>query len=149
MQSVFYGQHRSLVGSRIYGVEQVLIARTIGVLERHADASFARLALSDRNGTYAGVSENDPAIVSLRTWHRKLDLHGVDTQLTGEFAYPIVSRGRLVGVLLVGPKRSQESRLRALHFQRRLRAGRAEGAASSHHRRVFIAALGIRAKVNS
>ncbi|HZY99424.1 MAG TPA: hypothetical protein VFE36_07610 [Candidatus Baltobacteraceae bacterium] len=87
----------------------VLSERAIDVLERHADATFARLALSDGNGTYAGVSENDPVIVSLRTWHRRLDLHGVNTQFEGEFAYPMVSRGRLVGALLLGPKRSHES----------------------------------------
>lgn len=87
----------------------MVIDRTIGVLERHADASFARLALSNGNGKYAEVSENDPALVSLRCWHRKLDLHGVDTALQGEFAYPMVSRGRLIGALLLGPKRSLES----------------------------------------
>lgn len=87
----------------------VLMDRTVSVLERHADATFARLAIGNGHGTYAGVSENDPAIVSLRTWHRKLDLHGVETEFKGEFAYPMISRGRLIGVLLLGPKRSQES----------------------------------------
>jgi len=87
----------------------VLVERTVEVLERHADASFARLALTNGDGKYADVSENDPAIVSLRTWHRKLDLHGVDTKFEGEFAYPMIARGRLVGALLLGPKRSQES----------------------------------------
>jgi hypothetical protein len=87
----------------------VLVDRTVKVLEQHADASFATLALTSGNGTYAEVSENDPAVVSLRTWHRKLDLHGVDTQFEGEFAYPMISRGRLIGALLLGPKRSQES----------------------------------------
>jgi hypothetical protein len=87
----------------------IVIDRTVEVLERHADASFARLALSNGNGKYADVSENDPAIVSLRTWHRKLDLHGVTTRFQGEFAYPMVSRGRLIGALLLGPKRSLES----------------------------------------
>ena len=87
----------------------ILADRTIEVLKRHADASFASLALSNGNGRYGGVSENDPAIVSLRTWHRKLDLHGVDTQFAGEFAYPMISRGRLIGALLLGPKRAQES----------------------------------------
>jgi len=87
----------------------VLKDRTVEVLKRHADASFAELALGNGNGKYAEVSENDPAIVSLRTWHRKLDLHRVETQFKGEFAYPIISRGRLIGALLLGPKRSQES----------------------------------------
>ncbi|MGR4064112.1 MAG: hypothetical protein ACLQPV_01530 [Vulcanimicrobiaceae bacterium] len=88
---------------------RLIVKRTVDVLERHADASFARLALRNGNGKYAEISENDPAIVSLRTWHRKLDLHGIDTQLDGEFAYPMVSRGQLVGALVLGPKRSQES----------------------------------------
>jgi len=87
----------------------ILADRAIDVLEKHADASFASLALSDGDGKYGGVTENDPAIVSLRTWHRKLDLHGVKTEFAGEFAYPMVSRGRLIGALLLGPKRSQES----------------------------------------
>lgn len=87
----------------------ILTERTIDVLERHADASFARLALANGNGKYGEVDENDPAIVSLRSWHRRLDLQDVDTQLQGEFAYPMVSRGRLIGALLLGPKRSQES----------------------------------------
>lgn len=86
-----------------------LVRRTVDVLEKHADASFVRLALLNRDGSYGGVSENDPAVVSLRTWHRRLDLHGLETSFEGEFAYPMVSRGRLVGALLLGPKRSQES----------------------------------------
>ena len=44
----------------------LVIGRTVDVLESHADASFARLALSNGNGKYAEVSENDPAIVSLQ-----------------------------------------------------------------------------------
>lgn len=88
---------------------RLIVERTVEVLERHADASFARLALSNGNGKYAEVSENDPALVSLRTSHRKVDLHGIDTKFAGEFAYPMVSRGRLIGALVLGPKRSQES----------------------------------------
>ncbi len=88
---------------------QTLIARTISVLERHADALFVRLALDDGAGCYGSVGENDPAIVSLRTWHRVLDLHEIDTQLQGEYAYPMVARGRLVGALLLGPKHNGEA----------------------------------------
>jgi hypothetical protein len=87
----------------------VLIARAVDVLERHADASFVRLALDDGLGHYGEVSENDPAIVSLQTWHRVVDLHELDTQLDGERAYPMVARGRLVGALVLGPKHSHEA----------------------------------------
>ncbi len=88
---------------------QTLIARTTELLERHADASFVNLALEDGRGNYGAVSENDPAIVALRTWHRVVDLHKVETKLPGDSAYPMVTRGQLVGVLVLGPKRSQEA----------------------------------------
>ncbi|HEV7178979.1 MAG TPA: PDZ domain-containing protein [Candidatus Baltobacteraceae bacterium] len=86
-----------------------LCARTVATLERHADASSVVLALDDGLGSYGAVSENDPAILSLRTWHRVVDLHRIATRFQGEYAYPMVARGRLVGALVIGPKRSQES----------------------------------------
>ncbi len=55
------------------------------------------------------VSENDPAIVRLRATQKVLDLHDVQSVIVGEFAYPMLARGRLVGVLVLGPKRSGES----------------------------------------
>jgi len=79
----------------------VLVNRTITVLERHADASFVRIL--DGTG-------DDPAIVALRAWHKLVDLTAVDgTAIAGEWAYPMVARGRLVGALVIGPKRSSES----------------------------------------
>ncbi len=106
----------------------LVMRRTVDVLESHADASFARLALSDGNGKYAEVSENDPAIVSLRTWHRKLDLHGVDTQFEGEFAYPMIARGRLIGVLLLGPKLARVLCAGRIRRDRRFGASRGRSA---------------------
>ena len=88
---------------------ELLISRTVEVLERHADASFVTLALSNGCGWFGDVDENDRAILALRARNRTLDLHTVETKLRGEFAYPMVARGRLVGALVVGPKRSQES----------------------------------------
>ena len=86
-----------------------LIARTITVLEGHAGASFARLLLDDGAGQFGGISENDPAILALRTWGRVLDLHGIETRISGEFAYPMIARGRMTGALVLGPKTSQEN----------------------------------------
>ncbi len=86
-----------------------LIARAKQTLEAHADAAFANLALDDGLGLYGDVSENDPAIVALQAWRQVLDLHTVQTRLQGEFAYPMIARGRLVGALIVGPKRTGES----------------------------------------
>jgi hypothetical protein len=87
----------------------VLLQRTVAVLERHADAEFAHVLLDDGDGHYGTLNENDPAVVSLRARHEVLDLHAIDSQAQGEFAYPMVSRGRLVGVLVLGPRRSGES----------------------------------------
>lgn len=87
----------------------VLLERTQSVLLEHADASFACILLDDGTRTYGGVSENDPALVTLRARHAVLDLHTVKTSIEGEFAYPMVARGRLVGALVLGPKRSGES----------------------------------------
>ena len=38
-----------------------------------------------------------------------LDLHAFSTDVRGEFAYPMFARGKLVGALVLGPKRSGET----------------------------------------
>lgn len=86
-----------------------LLERTEDTLMRHADASLVNIVLDEGNGRYGSVSENDPALISLRADHARVDLHALDTAVEGEWAYPMVARGRLVGALVLGPKRSQES----------------------------------------
>jgi hypothetical protein len=84
--------------------------RTKETLETHAGAAFVTLVMREGTGPFRDVSENDPAIVALQDRHHKaLDLHTVSTQLRGEFAYPMIARGQLVGALVLGPKRSGES----------------------------------------
>jgi len=78
------------------------------MLEDRADAAWVRVELLDGRGYYGDADENDAAIVSLRAWHRRVDLHATESTLHGEFAYPMVARGRLTGVLVLGPKRSAE-----------------------------------------
>ena len=87
----------------------VLLERTSRVLEERTAAASAVVALSDRDGRYGEVDENDPALVALRAWHRRVDLATIKSALRGEFAFPMVARGQLRGVLLLGPKRSGES----------------------------------------
>jgi sigma-B regulation protein RsbU (phosphoserine phosphatase) len=84
----------------------VLLARTKATLEQHADASAVAILLDDGHGRYGGASENDPAIVALKAWRKSVDLHALDSALQGEFAYPMVARGHLVGAIVLGPKRS-------------------------------------------
>lgn len=86
-----------------------LLARAEQVLLRHADASSVNVLLDNGRGWYGTVNEDDPALVSLRAEHTRVDLHALETSIAGEWAYPMVARGRLVGTLVLGPKRSQES----------------------------------------
>ncbi len=87
---------------------QILLSRIESVLEKHADATSIQLLLDDGAGKYGEVSENDPAVVRLRATQKMLDLHNVQSEIEGEFAYPMLARGRLVGALVLGPKRSGE-----------------------------------------
>ncbi len=87
----------------------VLLARTEAVLSKHADAAFAGILLDDSSGTYGSIGENDPALVALRARHERLDLHTLQTSIEGDYAYPMVARGRLIGALVLGPKRSGET----------------------------------------
>jgi hypothetical protein len=64
--------------------------------------------LYDGAGRYGDTDENDAALVTLRASHEVVDLHLVDTALVGEFAYPMLARGHLVGALVLGPKTSGE-----------------------------------------
>jgi hypothetical protein len=87
----------------------LLLGRTIEVIERHADCVFSQILLEGADGVYGDVNENDPAIVRLRATHEVLDLHSLASSVTGEIAYPMVARGKLVGVLVLGPRLTGES----------------------------------------
>lgn len=82
----------------------LVVERATDILRHHADASSVEFALYDGAEHYGNVSENDPALVTLRASHEVVDLHVVDSQLIGEFAYPMLCRGHLVGALVLGPK---------------------------------------------
>jgi len=90
-----------------------LVQRVMLEVQEHTNAVAVQLLVSDGKGYYtpadgAGdglrVGENDRALVALRTWHKTVDLHRLDTALQGEYAYPMLSRGRLVGALVCWPK---------------------------------------------
>lgn len=89
--------------------EATLLDRVQQTLLQHAGSSFARVLLDDGGGSFCGVTENDPTLVSLRAEHARVDLHATKTDIEGEWAYPMVARGRLVGALVLGPKKSKES----------------------------------------
>jgi hypothetical protein len=95
-----------------------LLDRAVKTVKEHTSADDAAILVRDvaaayafaTDGLRAKVSENDPGIVALRAWNKPIDL-GVfpDSQLRGEFAFPMISRGDLVGALICGPKRDGEA----------------------------------------
>jgi PDZ domain len=98
--------------------ERDLIAKTIEVAQRNMRLSGCALYAA-RDGSYvplestfdngATVSENDYAVLGMRTWHAPVELHDVQTRLPGELALPMTVRGRLAGFLLCGEKSSNEA----------------------------------------
>jgi hypothetical protein len=86
-------------------VKEHTSAKDVAILVRDGSASYA----SASNGERITVSENDPGILALRAWHKPVDLHGVsESELRGEYAFPMISRGELVGVLICGAKHDNE-----------------------------------------
>ncbi|HYK52301.1 MAG TPA: GAF domain-containing protein, partial [Candidatus Eremiobacteraceae bacterium] len=96
-----------------------LLDQAIANVQKHTDARNAVVYL-DGNGTYtpvrtfgngsvANVDENDGAILALKTWHKPLDPHRFSSSLVGALALPMLGRGRLVGVLLVGERAGGEA----------------------------------------
>lgn len=95
-----------------------LLERAVRTVKEHTSADAAAVLVRDGPAKYASasdrerteVSENDPGILALRAWHKPLDLHALpDSGLRGELAFPMISRGELVGALICGPKRNGEA----------------------------------------
>jgi hypothetical protein len=95
-----------------------LLDRAVQTVKEHTTADDAVILVRDGAAAYAfatddqraEVSENDPGIVALRAWNKPIDLHVFpDSQLRGEFAFPMISRGDLVGALICGTKRDGEA----------------------------------------
>ena len=97
----------------------ILLERAVREVQDHTDAAEATILVRDGAAGYTSAksdgartiaSENDPGILALRAWHKPVDLGSLeDSVLRGEFAFPMVSRGALVGVLVCGPKRNGEA----------------------------------------
>ncbi len=97
----------------------VLLDQTIARLRRHTDARGAAILLNG-DGTFTTarsfgerapdpVGENDEAILALKAWHKPLDPHHYQTALHGALALPMLSRGRLLGMLLLDERSGGES----------------------------------------
>lgn len=55
------------------------------------------------------VNENDEAILAFKTWHRAIDPHRYHTVVSGALALPMLARGRLDGILLLGERAGGEA----------------------------------------
>jgi hypothetical protein len=95
-----------------------LIDQAVAKLRAHTDARNAAILLeSDGVYTAAGsfgeavfqVSENDGVILALKMWHKPLDPHRYDSDMRGALAVPMVSRARVLGVVLLGERAGGEA----------------------------------------
>lgn len=86
-----------------------LLGKTLETLQRYAEATTVEAILQAPDGSFRGLSESDTALVELRAWHRPVHLHYIETALQGDIAFPMVSRGKLLGTLVLGTKRSGDA----------------------------------------
>jgi hypothetical protein len=96
----------------------ILLSRAIREVLAHTDADGAAILVRDEaqgyvsrgDGFRAHIDRDDPGIVALKAWSKPVDLHSLeDSELRGELAFPMISRGDLVGALVCGPKRDGEA----------------------------------------
>jgi hypothetical protein len=121
----FHQRHRSERALRRFAEEapfvtdrDVLLARTVDEVVRYAEAESATVLMRDADARYVSAvrndlaagdaGENDPAILTMRSSGQPVDLHGLGSALRGEYAFPMVARGVLVGALVCGTKRGGE-----------------------------------------
>ncbi|HEX8805967.1 MAG TPA: GAF domain-containing protein [Candidatus Aquilonibacter sp.] len=99
--------------------EDALLDRAIEKLEHHTDARSAAILL-DGAGRYAAmrsfgdgalpaIDENDAAILALKAHHDPIDPHQYASNLHGALALPMLARGRLCGIMLLGERAGGEA----------------------------------------
>lgn len=82
-----------------------LLERALAVVKSSTRAD-ASIVLFDNKRT---LDENDPALVAMRAWRKPVDLERFPSSaLHGQFAFPMVARGGLVGALVCGTKQDSE-----------------------------------------
>jgi hypothetical protein len=105
-EASYISDRSTLLDRAVDTVRQHTSADDAAILVRNGTAAYAFAA----NGERAEVGENDPGIIALRAWNKPIDLHLFPgSRLRGEFAFPMTSRGDLVGALICGPKRDGEA----------------------------------------
>jgi hypothetical protein len=98
---------------------EALLDQAVEKLARHTDAQDAAILLhtsgvfstarSFGNGHLEEVDENDPAVLALKTWHKTLDPHRYASTMHGALAAPMLARGRLLGIVVLGERAGGEA----------------------------------------
>lgn len=96
-----------------------LLDRAIWNVSHHTDARSAALLVLNGSGyaparesgdaAIAHVDENDGAVLALKTWNKPLDPHRYDTQVRAALAVPMLSRGQLIGILVLDERAGGEA----------------------------------------
>ena len=81
---------------------QTLLERTRLTILAHSDASSVEIL------TPTGAQRNDPAVLAMLASQDAVDLHKYDTELHGDYAFPMLAHGAFLGVLVCGEKRNGE-----------------------------------------
>jgi hypothetical protein len=102
-EAAFITDYDTLLDDVVREVSTNAEAERVSILVRNNDGNYD--TVRGTNGSAKCVSENDRAVLKMRTWHAPVDLDGVETLLDGAWAYPLMSRGDLVGILVCGAKR--------------------------------------------
>jgi hypothetical protein len=99
--------------------EDALLDRAIENLRKHTDARSAAIFLDGtRNfsparsfGTdgQAVIDENDAAVLALKARHEPIDPHRYASAMHGALALPMLARGRLRGIVLLGERAGGEA----------------------------------------
>lgn len=95
-----------------------LLNRCIEVILRHSGATRAGIWLHQETGMYApahssfdegAVDENDSAAVAMRSRRAIVDLHKSGSAFPGVLAFPMIVRGELTGILVLGDHKDGET----------------------------------------
>src|SRR5208283_2149597 len=66
-------------------------------------------ARSFGSGDLANIDENDAAVLALKARHVPIDPHHYTSALRGALALPMLARGRLLGVVVLGERAGGEA----------------------------------------
>jgi hypothetical protein len=96
-----------------------LLDATLEKVRRHTDAQSAALLVGAKgffttvrsfgDDMVVSIGENDEAILALKAWHKPIHPHHYDTALRAVLALPMLARGRLYGVLMLGERAGGEA----------------------------------------